>query len=95
MKDNPRIVQRKLESFNAAAFDISAVCSGFIYAFIIGSQFIAANTCKKVLVIGADTFSNITDYNRRDCVFFGDGAGAVVLSRCENNQDWAVDCLNK
>ena len=64
------IVQEKLGAFNAAAFDIAAVCSGFIYGFSIGAQFIAAGAYKYVLVIGADTFSNITDWNRRDCVFF-------------------------
>lgn len=47
----------------------------------IGSQFIESGTHKTVLVIGADTFSKITDWNRRDCVFFGDGAGAVILRR--------------
>lgn len=78
------IVQEKIEAFNAAAFDIKAVCSGFIYAFSIGAQFVAANSCNYVLVIGVDIFSRITDWNRRDCVFFGDGAGAAILSHCNN-----------
>ncbi len=78
------IVQEKIGAYNAAAFDISAVCAGFIYGFSIGAQFIGAGAYKKVLVIGADTFSRLTDWTRRDCVFFGDGAGAVILSPCEN-----------
>lgn len=75
------IVQERLEINNhCPAFDITAVCSGFLYALTIAGQFIGANTCRNALVIGADTFSKITDWNRRDCVFFGDGAGAVVVS---------------
>jgi 3-oxoacyl-[acyl-carrier-protein] synthase-3 len=80
------IVQEKLGAFNAAAFDINAVCSGFLYAFAIGSQFIAAGMYQNVLVIGADTFSKITNWEDRSCVFFGDGAGAVVLSHTENGK---------
>ena len=80
------IVQEKLQAVNAAAFDINAVCSGFLYAFAIGSQFIAAGMYQNVLVIGADTFSKITDWNDRSCVFFGDGAGATILSHTENGK---------
>jgi 3-oxoacyl-[acyl-carrier-protein] synthase III len=64
-----------------AAFDVAAVCSGFLYGVTIAGQFIQNGTYERVLVIGADTFSKITDWNHRDCVFFGDGAGAVVLER--------------
>ena len=64
-----------------AAFDVGAVCSGFVYGITIGGQFIQNGTYDHVLVIGADTFSKITDWNHRNCVFFGDGAGAVVLER--------------
>ncbi len=79
------IVQNKLKAFNAAAFDISAVCSGFMYAMSVGSQFIASGTYDNVLIIGADTFSKITDWSRRDAVFFGDGAGAAILTHsCES-----------
>jgi 3-oxoacyl-[acyl-carrier-protein] synthase III len=78
------IVQEKIGAYNAAAFDVSAVCSGFIYGFSIGSQFIATGMYTNVLVIGADTFSRLTDWTRRDCVFFGDGAGAVILSSCDD-----------
>lgn len=79
------IVQEKIKALNAAAFDLAAVCSGFIYAFSLGSQLIASGIYKNVLVIGADIFSRITDWQRRDCVFFGDGAGAVILSACNSN----------
>lgn len=74
------IVQDKIKAYNAAAFDISAVCSGFLFAMSVGSQYIASGVYNNVLVIGADTFSRIVDWQRRDAVFFGDGAGAVVLS---------------
>ena len=74
------IVQDKIKAYNAVAFDISAVCSGFLFAMSIASQFIKADVYNHVLVIGADTFSRITDWNSRDCVFFGDGAGAAILS---------------
>lgn len=74
------IVQYKMQANNAAAFDVSAVCSGFLYAMSIGSQYIASGVYSNVLVIGADKFSSLIDWTRRDAVFFGDGAGAVVLS---------------
>ena len=79
------IVQEKIKAKNAAAFDLAAVCSGFIYAFVTGAQFILTGMSQNVLVIGADVFSSIIDWSRRDCVFFGDGAGAVVLNVCEKN----------
>ena len=74
------IVQHKLNAFNAAAFDVAAVCSGFLYAISIANQYIATGTYKNVLIIGVDTFSKITDWTKRDAVFFGDGAGAAILS---------------
>lgn len=77
------IVQEKLGAINAAAFDVNAVCSGFLYAFAIGSQFIAAGMYQNIMVIGADTFSKITNWEDRSCVFFGDGAGAAILSHTE------------
>ena len=73
-------VQEKLKASNAVAFDISAVCSGALFATATAVQYIKSGMYKNVLVIGADTFSTITDWNRRDAVFFGDGAGALVLS---------------
>jgi 3-oxoacyl-[acyl-carrier-protein] synthase III len=74
------IVQDKIQAYNAVAFDISAVCSGFLYGMSVASQYIAAGIYDNVLVIGADTFSKITDWTRRDAVFFGDGAGAAVFT---------------
>jgi 3-oxoacyl-[acyl-carrier-protein] synthase-3 len=80
------IVQDKIEAYNAVAFDISAVCSGFLYGMSVASQFIAAGVYDNVLVIGADTFSKITDWKRRDAVFFGDGSGAAVFSHGNVNE---------
>lgn len=66
------------------AFDLSAACSGFIYAMATGATFIKAGQYKHVLVIGAETLSRIVNYkDRASCILFGDGAGAVVLSRTE------------
>lgn len=79
-------VQHKLNAFNAAAFDIAAVCSGFLFGMSVASQYIASGTYNNVLVIGADTFSKITDWTRRDAVFFGDGAGAAVVSSSNVNE---------
>jgi 3-oxoacyl-[acyl-carrier-protein] synthase-3 len=76
------IAQVKMGITNCCpAFDVAAVCSGFLYGITIAGQFIQNGTYERALVIGADTFSKITDWNHRDCVFFGDGAGAVVLER--------------
>src|SRR5678815_2400890 len=67
------------------AFDMSAACSGFIYALVTGANFIRAGQYKNVLVIGAETLSRIVNYkDRNSCILFGDGAGAVVLQRCED-----------
>ncbi|MCS6765897.1 MAG: ketoacyl-ACP synthase III [Candidatus Protistobacter heckmanni] len=79
------IVQEKLGITNqCAAFDIQAVCSGFVYAVSVADKFIRAGMYKNVLVIGAEIFSRILDFNDRGtCVLFGDGAGAVVLSASE------------
>lgn len=74
------IVQNKIRAYKAAAFDINAVCSGFLFAMSVASQYIASGVYNNILVIGADTFSKITDWTRRDAVFFGDGAGAAVVS---------------
>ena len=80
------IVQDKLQAYNSVAFDISAVCSGFLYGMSVASQYIASGVYDNVLVIGADTFSKITDWSSRDCVFFGDGAGAAVFSSGNVNE---------
>ena len=79
-------VQEKLKAFQAVAFDVAAVCSGALFTISVAYQFIKTGTYKNVLVIGADTFSNITDWRRRDSVFFGDGAGALVLSETDEDK---------
>jgi 3-oxoacyl-[acyl-carrier-protein] synthase-3 len=63
------------------AFDVAAVCCGFLYGMTIAGQFIQNKVYKHVLVIGADTYSRVTNWRHRNCVFFGDGSGAVVLER--------------
>jgi 3-oxoacyl-[acyl-carrier-protein] synthase-3 len=74
------IVQNKLGVAGCAAFDVQAVCSGFVYALTIADSMIKTGAASKALVIGAEVFSRILDFNdRTTCVLFGDGAGAVVL----------------
>jgi 3-oxoacyl-[acyl-carrier-protein] synthase-3 len=79
------IVQEKLGAYNAAAFDLAAVCSGFLFSLSVANQYIISGMYDNILVIGADTFSKITDWTRRDAVFFGDGAGAAILSKSKDN----------
>jgi 3-oxoacyl-[acyl-carrier-protein] synthase III len=77
-------VQAAIGMLGGAAFDVQAVCSGFVYALNVGDNFIRLGQAKHVLVIGAETFSRILDWeDRTTCVLFGDGAGAVVLSAAE------------
>lgn len=74
------IVQHNLGVHGGVAFDVAAVCSGFLYAFSVAESMIRAGSAKNALVIGAETFSRILDWeDRTTCVLFGDGAGAVVL----------------
>ncbi|OEG00357.1 3-oxoacyl-ACP synthase [Vulcanibacillus modesticaldus] len=78
------ILQDKLGAKKAAAFDLSAACSGFLYGITTAAQFIQAGVYKYVLVIGVETLSKITDWtDRNTCVLFGDGAGAAVLGPVE------------
>jgi len=79
-------VQDKLGAYNSAAFDIAAVCSGFLFGMSVAAQYIASGVYQNILVIGADTFSKITDWTRRDAVFFGDGAGAAIVSTANINE---------
>jgi 3-oxoacyl-[acyl-carrier-protein] synthase-3 len=75
------LLQAKLGVANSTAFDLQAVCSGFVYALATADNFIRAGTHKTALVVGAEVFSRILDWNDRGtCVLFGDGAGAVVLA---------------
>jgi 3-oxoacyl-[acyl-carrier-protein] synthase-3 len=74
------IICDKVGAKNAFGYDISAACSGFLYALVTGSKFIESGQYKKVVVVGADKMSSIVDYtDRTTCVLFGDGAGAVLL----------------
>jgi 3-oxoacyl-[acyl-carrier-protein] synthase-3 len=76
------LVQDKIGAINAAAFDIEAACTGFIYGMTIAQQFIQTDFYSKILVIGADALSKITDYqDRNTCILFGDGAGAAILEK--------------
>lgn len=78
------IVQRKIGASNCPAFDIQAVCSGFVYALATANNFIKVGANQCVLVIGADSFSRITDYtDRSNCILWGDGAGAVIVQASE------------
>ncbi|MSO81481.1 MAG: ketoacyl-ACP synthase III [Alphaproteobacteria bacterium] len=80
------IVQSKLGMTNGVAFDIHAVCSGFVFALATADNFIRAGQARCALVIGAETFSRILDWqDRTTCVLFGDGAGAVVLRAGEGD----------
>jgi 3-oxoacyl-[acyl-carrier-protein] synthase-3 len=79
------ILQNALSAKDAACFDISAACAGFVYALSTAHQFIACGTYKNALVIGAETLSSITDWeDRNTCVLFGDGAGAAVLAEVKS-----------
>ncbi len=74
------LLQKKLGAFGCAAFDVQAVCSGFIYALSVADSMIKSGAARKALVVGAEVFSRILDFrDRTTCVLFGDGAGAVVL----------------
>jgi 3-oxoacyl-[acyl-carrier-protein] synthase-3 len=81
-------VQSRIGMTGGAAFDLQAVCSGFVFAFAVADNFIRAGQARTALVIGAETFSRILDWNdRTTCVLFGDGAGAVVLRAEEGRGD--------
>ncbi|MBB5518840.1 beta-ketoacyl-ACP synthase III [Amphiplicatus metriothermophilus] len=81
------IVQAKLGVEQGAAFDIQAVCTGFVYALATGDRFVASGLHKRALIIGAETFSRILDWSdRATCVLFGDGAGAFVLEGVEESE---------
>ncbi|WP_295623321.1 beta-ketoacyl-ACP synthase III [uncultured Nitrosomonas sp.] len=78
------ILQNKLGIENCPAFDVQAVCSGFIYALATADMFVSSGKCRNALVVGSEIYSKILDWNDRNtCVLFGDGAGAVVLSRSD------------
>jgi 3-oxoacyl-[acyl-carrier-protein] synthase III len=80
------IVQGRLEAKNAAAFDLGAACSGFIYGLFVAESLIKSGAGKKVLLIGVDMLSKVTDWDDRStCILFGDGCGAVILEPTEED----------
>jgi len=88
------LVQQKIGAVHAAAFDIEAACSGFIYALEIGQQFIMSRTYETVLVIGAEKLSSIINWqDRNTCVLFGDGAGAAVLQYRPGSHGLLTACM--
>src|SRR5512145_2102408 len=79
-------LQKKLGCKDIPSFDVSAACAGFLYALSIADQFIRTGTARNVLVVGVETLTSITNFtDRNTCVLFGDGAGAVVLSRADDD----------
>ncbi|MCW8887654.1 MAG: ketoacyl-ACP synthase III, partial [Gammaproteobacteria bacterium] len=78
------LLQDRLDIHGAAAFDVQAVCTGFVYALTVADKFIRSGSHKKALVVGAESMSRITDWtDRGTCILFGDGAGAVVIEASE------------
>lgn len=81
------VLQSRLGAYNAAAFDVSAGCTGFIYAVSIAHQFMSSGIYRNVLVVGVEILTRYTNWkDRSTCVLFGDGAGAVVLRQTEENR---------
>jgi 3-oxoacyl-[acyl-carrier-protein] synthase-3 len=88
------LVQHKVGAVNAYSFDISAACSGFIYALSLGAQMIEAGHNKKIVVVGSDKMSAITNYrDRNTCVLFGDAAGAILLEPSQDDQIGILDFM--
>lgn len=86
------LVQDKLGAHGAWGFDLSAACSGFLYALQVGAKLVESGVHSKVLVIGADTMSSIIDYtDRTTCVIFGDGAGAVLVEPAAEGEVGLID----
>jgi 3-oxoacyl-[acyl-carrier-protein] synthase-3 len=87
------ILQKKLSASKAFAFDIQAVCSGFVYALTTAHSYILSGLVKNALVVGAETLSRIVDWNDRNtCILFGDGAGAVVLQATKKENSGILGC---
>lgn len=88
------LVQEKLGIKDAWGFDLSAACSGFLFALQTGASLIESGNYKKVLVVGADKMSSITDYtDRNTCILFGDGASAFLLEPTENKNEGLIDSI--
>jgi 3-oxoacyl-[acyl-carrier-protein] synthase-3 len=89
------LIQDRLGAKNAWGFDLSAACSGFVYALTVGAQFVGAGSHKKVLVIGSDVMTSILDFkDRATCVLFGDGAGAVLVEPATSDSEGILDFAN-
>ncbi len=88
------LVQQKIGAHRAAAFDLEAACSGFIYGIEVGQQFINSHTYNTVLIIGAEKLSSIVDWkDRNTCVLFGDGAGAAILQNRPDSHGLLATCM--
>ncbi len=86
------VIQDKIGASNAWGFDLSGACSGFLFALVAGAQFIETGTASKVLVVGADKMSSITDYtDRNTCILFGDAGGAVLLEPSDDPDYGLID----
>ena len=84
-------VQNRLGAYNAFAFDVQAVCAGFVYALTVAESLLLANKGRRALVIGAESFSKLLDWkDRTTCVLFGDGAGAVILEASDDAQNFGI-----
>ncbi len=91
------VIQEKIGAKKAWGFDLSAACSGFIFALVTGAQFVSTGAYRKVIVVGADKMSSITDYtDRANCILFGDAGAAVLLEPTEDEKygvlDYIVHC---
>lgn len=90
------LVQDRLGAKGAWGFDLSAACSGFLYALQVGAKLVESGAHSKVMVIGSDTMSSIIDYtDRTTCVLFGDGAGAVLLEPAEEGEVGMIDFMHE
>lgn len=92
MPSTATIIATKLGLEKVTAFDVSAACTGFVYALSVAKAFIESGMKKNVLIVGAERLSTITDYtDRGTCILFGDGAGAAVISATENQSEAIID----
>ncbi len=86
------LIQEKVHAKNAFGFDLSAACSGFLFALVTGAQFVENGSYKRVVVVGADKMTSITDYtDRNNCILFGDAAGAVMLEATDQPDAGILD----
>lgn len=86
------LIQAKVGATKAFCFDLNAACSGFLFGLVTAAQFIENGTCKKVVLVGADKMTSITDYkDRGNCILFGDAAGAVLLELSEDHASGILD----